>query len=177
VNAPPGFTIHDYTLTSLWQFPALKAFLHPFPRWMDDAIAVHQNIISTSANSTRGYPVRIWVDEQHVIPLDEDILKQLISVDGANRGTWWPVLRTSDAYRRITSRLTHGLMEDDKELKKAVGPKPRDSWRVLFATAPDARRFVRVWHRRRLPDHLALNVGNMPQPIIKAECLFPDHDA
>jgi hypothetical protein len=111
-----------------------------------------------------------------MIPLDEDILKQLISVDGHNRGTWWPILRTPDAYRRLTSRLPHGLMEDDKELRKAVGPKPRDSWRVLFATASDARRFVRVWHRRRLLDHLALNVGNMPEPVIKAECLFPDHD-
>ena len=174
VPADKDFAIQDYTLTSPWQYPALYALLSPFSKPVRSYIDRHRNLVSSDHKSGTVFPVRVWVEDDHQIALDEPILRRLIQWDVLNRVVGWNVVDASDAYTRITGRLRHQILDMDGDEPEALGATPNDNWRILFKDASSARRFVRVWHKRKLPSILALRLSDPIPPVLNAECLFYD---
>lgn len=168
-----GLTVRDYTLGPPWLASNLFAHAHPFPERVQSAIDVHRAIVSSSQKNWLVFPVRVWVDQQHQLALEPEVLKYIVQQDTVNRGFRWDLAHSEDAITRMTGKLRHKLLDNDADLRADLGPEPKDSLRVLFKTESEARRFVRAWHRTPVPHYIALDVRRVyNRPLIKAECLF-----
>ncbi|KAL1955396.1 hypothetical protein VTO42DRAFT_8616 [Malbranchea cinnamomea] len=167
-----GFTIRDYTLSTPWQTANLFAYLHPFPQSLQRYIDLHRTIISSDHKGWEVFPVLVWVDQQHELALDPQLLEYLIHEDGNSRGARWQLVDSDDAITRVTGRLRHELLDSGKEPRAQLGTRPVDALRVLFSSESEARRFVRTWHRTPVPRHVFVTFRGGPRPLIKAECLF-----
>ena len=166
-----GFTIRDYTLSTPWQTANLFAHFYPFPERIQNAIDRNWNITSSSRKRSQVFPVRLWVDQQHKLALEPEVVKYLLERDGQQRGSPWDVADCDDAVIRITGDLRHEILDEGNLPSPNLGPKPSDNIRILFNTESEARRFVRIWHRTLIPNYIALNLQE-GEAVLKAECLF-----
>jgi hypothetical protein len=168
-----GFTLQDYTITTPWQSPTLFAQLAPFDSTLQRAIDIHNNLVSLRRDGGQGFPVRVWVDQHNLLPINTELLERLLLWDGRARGSQWQIAEGDRTMAPLTGRFQHRMFMGNRE-DALLGGKDIDNWRIIFQTASEARRFVRLWHRRQLPRFAQLPFSD-PQPLIKAECLFNDN--
>ncbi|PGG99291.1 hypothetical protein AJ80_09391 [Polytolypa hystricis UAMH7299] len=178
IAPPPNYTIgglhgdrlSDFTLTTPWLRLSLHARLAPFHPSIQRAIDLH-NQLAVSGRDNKGFPVRFWIEEHNLVPITAARLRGLLSWDSNARGSPWQILEGMDSITPLADGLQYKMFDQ----KKKQGPQAAgsDNWCIMFQTASEAKRFVRVWHRRRLPMFESLPFSD-PQPMINAECLFPD---
>lgn len=171
VGGVHGFTLNDYTLTTPWQRPMLFAQLAPFESKLQRAIDIHTYLVSLGRDGDEGFPVRVWVDQHNLLSITAELLERLLLWDGRVRGSLWRIAQRDYTVAPLTGQFQRRMILGDGEAW--LGTKDVSNWFINFQSASEARRFVRLWHRRQLPKFSQLPFSD-PQPLIKAECLFND---
>ncbi|EFR05525.1 hypothetical protein MGYG_08541 [Nannizzia gypsea CBS 118893] len=185
-----GFTLQDYTLTAPWQFPLLTAEFFPFSKWVGSCIRTQESITGIapkdeqspetsvpvpSLSSVSGYPVRMCISRDSFLGLTKKSLINFLYWDGERRSVPWDLI---EGWDKVTF-LTNGKEDGGTPLGEKAHSKPKfgeydvSNWRIMFKSASDARRFVRVWHMKEFPpaeDEAYCD----PPPLVKAEALFWD---
>ncbi|KAJ9299324.1 hypothetical protein DTO271G3_2946 [Paecilomyces variotii] len=159
---------YDYTLTSPFQSLSLVAQLAPFDFKLQRGMNTQAKLTQERHLGRKTFPVRLWTD-QFSGQLSTKTIKNFLQLDGQARGSPWRISEGEDAVIRLahysTSEISRNNLDEDSEshISGSIG-----NWCIGFQSASDARRFVRVWHRKYFPEGL---VGSS-QVTIKAECLF-----
>lgn len=167
-----GVKQHDYTLTAPFQSLSLVAKLSPFDYKLQRAINIHDNLAQARRALQDSFPVRFWIDRPCRQGLNIKLIKKLLELDGLARGTPWRISDGEGAVVRVGQNSISRISQENYDEDSMQNPSRRvDNWRIDFKCASDAKRFVRVWHRKRLPRLDDLPYYG-PQTIVKAECLF-----
>ncbi|KAJ9388067.1 hypothetical protein DTO063F5_2852 [Paecilomyces variotii] len=159
---------YDYTLTSPFQSLSLVAQLAPFDFKLQRGMNTQTKLTQERHPGRKTFPVRLWTG-QFSGQLSTRTIKNFLELDGQARGSPWRISEGEDAVIRLAHYFTSGIsrnnLDEDSEshISGSIG-----NWCIGFQCASDARRFVRVWHRKHFPERL---VGSS-QVTIKAECLF-----
>lgn len=94
-------------------------------------------------------------------------------MDSLERGHPWRLSSNQDAIVRIEKNPVSQSSSASEACDEPLGYSTNtvaDNWRINFKSASDAKRFARLWHRRRLPKVDSLLYYN-PHIIVNAECL------
>lgn len=162
-----GPRIHDYTLTSPFQSLSLVAQLSPFDFKLQRSVNTQAQLTEERHPGRQTFPVRLWIDKSGY-HLNTKSIRTFLELDGKARGSPWRISEKEDAVVRLESYSTSEMSQDDlDEDTESHIPVSIDNWSIDFQHASDAKRFVRAWHRKCLP-----NLNGLPQAIVKAECLF-----
>ena len=161
-----GFKRNDYSLTSPFQSLSLVAKLSPFDQKLRQAINTQANLLSSRRDGQQSFLVRLWVDVSKYPILNLRAIEELLELDGLSRGSPWLLSSHQGA---IVSATQDPATQDNLEWQSSA--TSTDNWLIHFACISSAKRFVRLWHRRRLPrlDNLYYYNSHL---IIKTECLF-----
>lgn len=163
-----GPRLYDYTLTSPFQSLSLVAQLAPFDFKLQRGMNTQAKLTQQRHPGRKTFPVRFWTG-QFSGQLSTRSIKNFLELDGQARGSPWRISEGEDAVIRLahysTSEMTRDNFDEDSESQI---PGSIANWCIGFQCASDARRFVRLWHRKYLPGDL---VGSS-QVTVKAECLF-----
>jgi hypothetical protein len=161
---------YDYTLASPFQSLSLVAKLSPFGHKLTHTINTHDTLLGTQQTGKKAFPVRLWVDCPGRQILTFELIKKLLELDGVARGSAWQLSRNpsaivpaNDPARMSQENLdTHGVQSS----RHVAG-----NWQVDFNYASEANRFVRLWHKKRLPQ-LENHSRSNSRVVANAECLF-----
>ena len=114
--------------------------------------------------------------------IDELELKEALKYDGKRRNLDWRLVGKNKGIKKISGSKVwydpvegHGkLGEGDKALlrKRNAGFPAPSKFVLTFEDRAEARRFVREWHRRRLPSKAVLYPGDDEPPMICAEVIW-----
>jgi hypothetical protein len=164
---PQGPRIHEYTLTSPFQSLSLVAQLSPFEFKLQRGVNTQAHLTEERHPGRQTFPVRLWID-QFGDRLSTKSIRAFLELDGQARGSPWKISEKEDAVVRLGSYSTSEMSQDDDlDEDESHIPGSIDNWCIDFQHASDAKRFVRVWHRKCLP-----NLNDLPQATVRAECLF-----
>ncbi|KAK2737129.1 hypothetical protein FQN57_000468 [Myotisia sp. PD_48] len=199
ISLPPTFVdsksqdvLQDYTLSSPWQHPVLSAVLYPFDRWTESVMEFNEALTSptssygvqsstissptTSAATSSGYPVLFSVSQHRLLHLSVELVLAFIHWDGRSRCVPWKISEGEDKVICLYGQdiktaviQTRGSFTE----KSKFGDHDVSSWRIMFQSASEARRFVRSWNRREFP-HVSGTRGIDPPPMIYADALFSE---
>src|SRR5436190_23294759 len=122
-----GFTLHDYTLTTPWQSPALFAQLAPFESKLQHAIDIHNILTSVKRDSNQGFPVRVWVDQHNLQAITAELLERLLLWDGRARGSQWQIAQGDYTISPLTGQVRHDMFIGNRE-EASLGRKDVDNW-------------------------------------------------
>lgn len=167
-----AFKPQEYTITSPFQDLSLVAQLSPFDHKLRRAISSHINVLGPDLIDKQSFPVRLWVDFPGRPILSVNAIQELLELDSLERGHPWRLSSNQGAIVRIeknpVSQSSSGTSDEPLDYSTNT---VADNWRINFKSASDAKRFARLWHRRRLPKVDSLLYYN-PHIIVKAECLI-----
>lgn len=173
-----GYTLGDYTLTTPWLWLTIRGQLAPFSSKVQSAIDLHNSVnLVRTETGFGGFPVRLWIDGLNLLPMTAKRVQQLLFWDAKMRGVPWQLADTPNAIMPLDRDSSSHEMLGSKDAAHENNHNPTatarkiENWRLLFQTYSEAKRFVRVWHRRPLPEFTSLAFSD-PQPLIKAECLL-----
>ncbi|KAL1963308.1 hypothetical protein VTN77DRAFT_8531 [Rasamsonia byssochlamydoides] len=165
------FKPQEYTIASPFQELSLVAQLSPFDHKVRRAISSHVNLLGPNVIDKQSFPVRFWIDFPGRPILTVKAIQGLLELDSRERGHPWRLSSNQGAIVRIEQvPVSPSSPENFDEQLGCSTSTVADNWRVNFKSASDAKRFTRLWHRRRLPKVDNLLYYN-PHIIVKAECL------
>ncbi|OXV10875.1 hypothetical protein Egran_01363 [Elaphomyces granulatus] len=167
-----GFKRNDYTLTSPFQSLSLVAKLSPFDRKLRQAINTQANLLSSRRDGQQSFQVRLWVDVSKYPILNLRAIEELLELDGFSRGSIWPLSSHRGAIVSASQDpATQTSQESCQNLEGQSSATSTDNWLINFACVSASKRFVRLWHRRRLPRLDSLYYYNC-HLIVKTESLL-----
>jgi len=97
-------------------------------------------------------------------------IDEAIGVDIRARGLAWRLEGGWDGIRKVdVAKVDEDGAEDGEKKAPAANPK----WILSFEDQPEARRFARTWHQRRMPwKNPTLHKGFEDKTMVKAELLW-----
>lgn len=104
-------------------------------------------------------------------------LKVAISRDGKRRNLPWNLIAGDGAIVKVSSEEQNGEIDEPEDSSFASSSRRRKirgpaRYIISFNDPHEARRFVRVWHRRPFPVNREHKVSNVPPPIMNVEMFW-----
>ncbi|MCJ1289368.1 hypothetical protein MMC34_000900 [Xylographa carneopallida] len=179
--------LQDFTISPPSVRMSLRVLLPPYHANLQRLLENEGYPQLVQSGSKTGSSVLFWVDGHQPSALS---VRTMLSKDGLDRGLQWGPLRGHGGIKVLHVHANHDGGEigendftgpgdeyghsewKDTELKPKRHGHQR--WIIYFEDEAEARRFVRVWHRRPYPFPLQEESPSYgePQPLVHAEYMW-----
>ena len=170
--------LQDYALCPPSQKISLKMVFPPYSAGVKKLIDQRGYAQLVQPLEKAGRSVLFWVNGYQP---STSLVRNTIAQDGRNRGMEWALLNSRKSIEKldvpnISSNdedmvdFDSREVEDREEQGTAKRMYPR--WIIAFEDEDEARRFVRVWHRRPFAASRDLSLQDEPSPLVHAEFLW-----
>lgn len=181
MSPPPGMVLQgedvytvlqNYTLCPPSQTISLKIRFPPYSsgmkRLLDQRGYSQLNRLGDKSCSS----VLFWVNGYQ---LTSDQIQRMIHCDGQHRGLDWNLASGKPIEKTDNAELGADELQEDPFLQNSTLHNPRSPYPrylIPFIDENEARRFVRAWHRMKLPINEEKMADGEPWPIVHAEFLW-----
>ncbi|MCJ1441473.1 MAG: hypothetical protein MMC23_001962 [Stictis urceolatum] len=176
--------VADYALCPLGQELSARIVFPPYQHRLRRLLAAKGYEQITQPVDRTGRAVVVWV-EGHVPTAGA--VERWLRFDGWQRGVGWSVLSERGRFRKLEVQAGLEDAEEEEEweerggvrlegvgFERAEGTREVERrWLLTFEDEPEARRFVRAWHKRPWPGEQLRDVSDEREmPIVNVEFLW-----
>lgn len=180
IPLPPGLlkpgedmkkTIQGFTLVPAYNKLFLRMISKPFRPAIQKILDRGGPKAITTAKSKAEDMVLISSDVGTINPTD---LIRAIKDDGKNRNLYWKLAPGGDELVKLYDPLDDDIDQQagDSSVKKKRTLRPPSRYVLSFRDRHEARRFVREWHKRPMPQKRNQRPGEELPPVVNAEILW-----
>ena len=168
-----GTVLQNYSLCPPSQQISLKIIFPPYSSSMKRLLEQRGYSQITESRDKTSKSVLFWTDG-HQATLDE--IQQLINQDGRHRGLNWTLASGNISVERLGNSVSN--TEESREnfsLQDAGLPQPKSLYPryvISFSDENEARRFIRLWHRKQFPLYGENAAAGEPLPLVHAEFIW-----